>query len=190
MRSRLYGPSVRRFEGGGHGVIPASAPRVTAGDPGDSQPEPFEKSMPAQGPDKVFRAGRLVAASASRAAQRPQGRREHQLVDPDQYNEQRSHARGGKIESQRPRSNHSPRNSLYDASSRAGTNRPPRAVLTTHFRKKSQPPAFCRAMWWRRKLSYQDWGSLEVAGDPVFHAVLRVPHMFDRQQLEKSACSR
>ncbi len=82
--------------------------------------------MPAQGLDKIFRAARLVAAPAPRPAQCPQCGRERQLVDPDEKYEQRCHARGGKIESRRTRSNHSPLNSSNEASALAGL-----AIATT-----------------------------------------------------------
>ena len=71
--------------------------------------------MPAQGLDEIFRAARLVSASAAGSAQRPQGGREDQLVNPDEKYKQRCHAGGGKIESRRARSNHSPLNSSNEA---------------------------------------------------------------------------
>lgn len=76
--------------------------------------------MPSKGLDKIFRASRFEAAAASRPAQNLQYRRDRELVDPDDKNEQRSHARGGKIESRRARSNHSPRNSSKEAVALAG----------------------------------------------------------------------
>ncbi len=83
--------------------------------------------MPAQGLDKIFRASRLVATSAPRPANDLKGWREHQLVDPDQNNEQRRHRGGGKIESRRARSNHSPLNSSNEAVALAGL-----AMATIH----------------------------------------------------------
>ena len=120
MRSRLYGPLVRRFECGGHRVIPASAPRMTTRDPGNPQTDPFEKPMPAQGLEEVFRAARLEAASATRSAQGPESGRECQLVNANEDDEQRSHGRGEKIESRPARSNHSRCNSSKEAVAAAG----------------------------------------------------------------------
>ena len=76
--------------------------------------------MTPKGLDKIFRAGRLVAASTSRTTHCLDCRRKNELVNPDYKNEQRSHARGGKIERRRARSNHSPLNSSNEAEALAG----------------------------------------------------------------------
>lgn len=76
--------------------------------------------MRPEGLDEVFRAGWLIPASAARPADRLEEWRDGALVNADEKYEQRNHARGGKIESRRARSNHSPLNSSKPARAAPG----------------------------------------------------------------------
>lgn len=88
-----------------------ATPRLTAQDAADSQPHTLPKPMRLQCFNEIPRATRLESAATTGATYRLQKRRQSPLIDSDQNDKHSGHKEGGKIESRRPRSNHSACNS-------------------------------------------------------------------------------
>lgn len=107
---------MRRFKNSGDRIVSTSAPRVTPANPARSESQSTPRAMNPDRIGQIRRAGGFKATSAPWATDHLERGRDEQLIGPNQKQEDKRHGRGGKIESRRARSNHSPRKSSSEAS--------------------------------------------------------------------------